>query len=107
MKKDKQAIKMELDIVKSKIVIDGCCKVCSEINIPKEREFEHANKDCGKCVKCSNKDEMVKLLSGKIKSMKTIRNVTEFNYTQREDKYASKQALENHMRSNHKRKFCK
>ena len=67
--------------------------------------IEHDNKDCGKYSKCDHKDEMIKLLSGKIQSMKNIHDVTEFNCSKCENKYASKQGLENHMRSNHKRKF--
>ena len=96
---------MELDDMKTKIVIDGCCKVCSEIDIPKERMMEHENKECGKYSKCGHKDEMIKILSGKIKSMTNIQDVTEFKCSKCENKYASKQGLENHMRSNRKRQF--
>ena len=49
LNKDKKAIEIELENAKCKIVMDACCKVCSEITLPKERMMEHENKDCGKC----------------------------------------------------------
>ena len=85
---------MDLDRMKTKFVIDGCCKVCSEINIPKEIMMEYENKECGKYSKCGHKDEMLKILSEKIKSIKNIQDVTEFKCSKCDKKYASKLGLE-------------